>query len=259
MSIKTENELELFKKSLFITMKTHSNIEKKLQNTKITNTSQIQEIITKFLKKENINGYAFKPIIGYNRKIPDLHYYHNNDKLPNDCLILVDIGYKYKGYCSDVTRCYNIDNTIKKNIYTFSQNIQNYVYSIVKPGMTFNDIEDSYLNEYIQNLVNLEILNEDTYTVTTKNKIRSLFQPHSIGHSIHKVVHEPMSYNAKLKPNMIITIEPGIYFSDTIEQDLDTLNVDYDKKVLQDYKQYGGSRMEDMFLITKNGCSKINP
>ena len=61
-------------------------------------------------------------------------------------MILIDIGYKHNGYCADMTRCYNITNHAKKNLYTFVMNIQNYVKRIVRAGMTFQDVEDAYLD-----------------------------------------------------------------------------------------------------------------
>jgi Xaa-Pro aminopeptidase len=59
---------------------------------------------------------------------------------------------------------------------------------------------------------------------------------HSLGHGVGLLVHEaptisPRQPGEELKNNMVITIEPGLYFPG-----------------------WGGIRLEDMVLIKKNGC-----
>ena len=254
MSIKKEHEIIEFRRAVRFTTHIHQLLEHAI-NEGIMDTSKLQRILDTGLKQKNITGYSFKPIISYDRKIPDLHYYHHGETIPPDAMILIDIGYKHNGYCADMTRCYNITNHAKKNLYTFVMNIQNYVKRIVRAGMTFQDVEDAYLDEYIKNLHDIELLHKTDYDVNVKKQIRSVFQPHTIGHSIHKIVHEPL--RGIFKPNMIITIEPGIYFSDTVEENLKELGVDYDEEMMSSYKKYGGARHEDMFIIKHNGCSQI--
>lgn len=254
MSVKTEDEIVKFKKAVKHTTNIHRQIEQAITSGTFS-TAKLDMVLESGLQAPHITGYSFKPIVSYNHTIPDLHYYHRGETIPGDAMILVDIGYKCDGYCADMTRCYNVTNPAKKNLYTFVQNIQHYVKGIVRAGMTFDELEDAYLDVYIRNLVDMGLLSHDTMSKETKESVRSILQPHTIGHSIHKVVHEPLS--TPFAVNMIITIEPGIYFSNDCADQLRQLGVEYDKKMLAVYASYGGARYEDMFLIKQNGCEQI--
>lgn len=256
MSIKNEDEIYSYKKIIKLTMDTHSKIEG-LINSGCFEIKEIQKIIDRTKKKYKLK-FAFTPIISYDTKIPDLHYKHKNEIIPEDSLILVDIGYKNIYSCSDITRCYNITSIAKQNLYIFVKNIQNYVISIVKSDISFNELEYLYTEEYIKNLVNLGIIEYDSIDMETKIKVKKLFQSHTIGHSVSSNnVHEEMNSLDPLRQNMIITIEPGIYFSNNIEEYLELLEIQYNYEILREYKKHGGTRIEDMFLITEKGCIKL--
>ena len=254
MSVKTEDEIVKFKKAVKHTINIHRQIEQAIKAGTFS-TATLNTMLENGLQAPHITGYSFKPIVSYNQKIPDLHYYHHGETIPSDAMILVDIGYKYDGYCADMTRCYNVTNAAKNNLYTFVQNIQQYVKGIVHAGVTFDELEDAYLDVYIRNLVDMGLLSHDTMSRETKESVRSVLQPHTIGHSIHKVVHEPLS--KPFEVNMIITIEPGIYFSNDCAEQLTQLGVEYNEDMLAVYASYGGARYEDMFLIKQNGCEQI--
>lgn len=254
MSVKTEDEIAKFQKAVEHTANIHRQIEHAIKAGTFS-TAKLNTVLENGLQAPHITGYSFKPIVSYNQTIPDLHYYHRGETMPSDAMILVDIGYKYDGYCADMTRCYNVTNAAKKNLYTFVQNIQHYVKGIARAGMTFDELEDAYLDAYIKNLVGMGLLTHDTMTKETKESVRSILQPHTIGHSIHTMVHEPLS--KPFEVNMIITLEPGIYFSDRCADQFKELGVEYDEEMLAVYSSYGGARYEDMFLIKQDGCKQI--
>ncbi|HSH12865.1 MAG TPA: M24 family metallopeptidase, partial [Desulfurivibrionaceae bacterium] len=62
---------------------------------------------------------------------------------------------------------------------------------------------------------------------------------HSLGHGVGLAVHEPPSlsrrYNRKLRPGMVVTVEPGIYLP-----------------------EWGGIRLENMVVVTESGCEVLN-
>jgi Xaa-Pro aminopeptidase len=61
---------------------------------------------------------------------------------------------------------------------------------------------------------------------------------HSTGHGLGLAIHESPAISAKsndvLRPGMVITVEPGLYYLDI-----------------------GGVRIEDTVLVTRDGCANL--
>ena len=88
-------------------------------------------------------------------------------------------------------------------------------------------------------------------------EIVKYFFPHSLGHSVGLDVHDVPNPLDLLKINMIVTIEPGIYFNSLLLEDLKKSEfnqyINWDKINLVLKNNIGGVRIEDTILITNNG------
>lgn len=104
--------------------------------------------------------------------------------------------------------------------------------------------------------------------------INGVFQPHGLGHLIGIDVHDVGAYLSTcpprptepgvtalrfariLKAGMYVTIEPGCYFIDHL-LDKALANPEqakfFDKNVLARFRGFGGVRIEDDVLVTKDG------
>jgi Xaa-Pro aminopeptidase len=185
----------------------------------------IKAEIIKEMMKNGAEEIAFEPIIASGRNSSFPHGGYKNRKLKKGDIIIIDIGAKYKGYCSDETRVsyiYEIDNEIKK-VYNIVLEAQEIALQNMKEGIAMKEV-DKKVRDFLK-----EKGFEDKFL-------------HGLGHGIGINIHEPPTINPlseeSFKRNMVVSCEPGIYIP----------------------KNYG-IRIEDTVLIKEKGIeilTKIN-
>ena len=117
--------------------------------------------------------------------------------------------------------------------------------SLSKNNTSINYIENRCRSLLYKSLIELNII-YPTQNKSIERYITRLFMPHSISHSIGIEVHDVLDDDI-LKTNMVITIEPGVYF---YKSHLYHPNIN--KQVWNLYKDIGGVRIEDVILINEN-------
>ena len=175
--------------------------------------------VESYFKKNGCRSCSFDPIIasGSNSSMP--HYTPSPDKkISRGEVLLIDMGCMYKNYNSDLTRTIFIGGIDKKfeEIYNIVLEAQTKSIEAIRPGLNTTELDN----------IARAIISDYGYGEEFS---------HGLGHGVGIEVHEMPSVkktdNIKLKKNMVITIEPGIYISG-----------------------FGGVRIEDMVLVTDAGC-----
>jgi Xaa-Pro aminopeptidase len=192
---------------------------------------------------------AFQPIVAGGKNACTLHYSDNNCRLENGNLVLVDIGCELDCYASDITRTFPVSGKFsreQKIIYKIVLAAQEAAIKRIKPGVNFFDLYKMAAKIITAGLIKHGLLNGDLdYLVESKAYYR--FFMHGLGHCVGLDVHDVDIIRDErriLKPGMVLTIEPGIY----IQPDDETV----------DPKWRGiGVRIEDMVLVTENGCEVL--
>ena len=122
--------------------------------------------------------------------------FHGNRRIEKKDIIQLDFGCKVNGYCSDFSRVIFIGNATEeeKRAYHFVLKEQNFIMNQLKEEENVKGI----LKEA-----------EDHYSAENYNLL------HSFGHGLGLDIHEDpvlsTRYETKLKKNMLVTVEPGIY------------------------------------------------
>lgn len=169
------------------------------------------------MKKEGGDDLAFSTIIasGLNSSMP--HAIPGEKKLEAGDFITMDYGCKYKGYCADMTRTVVLGKASEKQkeIYNIVLKAQLAALDAIKAGVTGKSVDK----------VARDIITEAGYG--------DCFG-HGLGHSVGLFIHEEPRLSPAgdtvLQPNMIETVEPGIYVPG-----------------------FGGVRIEDMVVVTEEG------
>ncbi len=179
-----------------------------------------------FTRKKAKHAYA--PIVGSGKRSCTLHYNKNNHFIKNNEVVLVDVGAETNNYAADITRTVVMGSPTDRQLQVIEavKQIQKYAISQIKPGMTLLQSEQNVANYTGQVLIELGLIQS-----ATKESMRK-YSPHATSHFLGLDVHDVGDYRTLLKPNMVITVEPGIYIP---EESI-------------------GVRIEDDVLITKDGC-----
>lgn len=180
---------------------------------------QVAEEIETFFQANGADGLAFETIVASGANSSKPHAIPTDKPIEHGDPIVIDMGCKYHGYCSDMTRTV-FAGTIPDHVKP--------VYDLVLKNQKLvqNDLVDGANLKFISKMV------ENDFRLNHYNLI------HSIGHGVGLEVHELPYYSLKtdsiIKENMVLANEPGIYIPNRF-----------------------GVRIEDTILITKSGNESL--
>lgn len=198
-------------------------------------------------------GYPSIVASGSNATI--LHYDENNDPIERDQLLLADIGAEVNYYAADVTRTYPASGTFnpaQSAIYNAVLDAQMQAITQVKAGVLQKDIEATASRVMGEHLLTLGL-------IETNEPIQvELYYLHGLSHTLGMDVHDTWEQYKELRPNMVITIEPGLYIrkDDVFQSDtFNELSEEAQAMIRQNIEKYEGIgvRIEDDILVQENG------
>jgi Xaa-Pro aminopeptidase len=172
----------------------------------------------KLFRERGASELAFATIVGVNANAAQPHAIPGDAVLKEESLVLVDAGARLNNYCSDQTRTYWVGqrptDAFKRTMDLVRQ-AQNMVIQKLRPGLpvaqAYKTVREFFADHFV----------ETRFT-------------HGLGHGVGLETHEAPSLSphdeAVLAPDMVVTVEPGLYYPD-----------------------WGGIRWEYMILITEDG------
>lgn len=217
--IKSKDEIKNLRKASQIS-------DKALENT----LSSIKEGVTEIdivaeleynLKKCGADNLSFETMVLSGKRTSLLHGKPNKKRIEKGDLILFDFGALYNGYHADISRSFVLGQ---------ANNQQREIYDCInKAGkLAINSIKEGVEGKEITEMVRKQIPSE----------YLEYYYP-GIGHGVGLDIHEnPFikdDASFTFKSGMVITMEPGIYIP-----------------------EWGGLRIEDTLLVTKDGCEPLN-
>jgi Xaa-Pro aminopeptidase len=211
-----------------------------------------------------------------------LHNHYHGNIAESGKLFLLDCGAETAmGYAGDMSSTFPVNRKFterQKEIYQVALNSHEAAIKMLKPGIPFKEVYYESAREILRGLGQLGFFKGDVDEAVAEG-VHAMFFPCGLGHMMGLDVHdmedlgeqyvgydnEPKStqfgvkslrLGRKLEPGFVLTIEPGIYFiPDLIDKwraekkFMDFLNYD----MLEAYKDFGGCRNEEDFLITDDG------
>lgn len=192
-----------------------------LLHTGVTEREVAAQILSLY-RQRGCSGFSFEPIVSFGANAADPHHMPDDTQLREDMVVLFDIGGRYQGYCSDMTRTYfwGAGDEEARRIHDIVRRANEAAEALVAPGVRFCDIDRAAR----------EVIEQAGYGAQFT---------HRLGHSIGLQDHEPGDVSAvnedAVEPGMTFSIEPGIYLPG-----------------------HAGVRIEDLVLVTEDGCEVLN-
>ena len=181
-------------------------------------------LLERALRESGAEAVAFEIIVagGPNGALP--HAHAGDDPLPSGQPIVIDMGARVDGYCSDMTRTICLGQPADPNtfwtVYRTVHTAQQAALAMLRAGVTGVDA-DAAAREVI-----------------TRAGYGEAFG-HSLGHGVGLAIHEGPRLSRRssdhLTPGMVVTVEPGVYLPG-----------------------WGGVRIEDLVVVGEEGVEVLS-
>ncbi len=179
-----------------------------------------------FLSQKGVSELAFPSIIACDESSCVLHKENYTGTLRNS--VLFDVGAKYNNYCADVSRTFFLKPTkLQEEALSLVMKAQKEVIKSIKSGTTLKELNEVCKETLFEGLTKLNIISK-------KEQLTDYYM-HGVSHHLGLEAHDYSLPELPLEENMVITVEPGLYF--------------WNKKF--------GIRIEDDVIVRNDGCQLI--
>jgi Xaa-Pro aminopeptidase len=173
-------------------------------------------------RDEGAEGPSFETIVAAAANGARPHAVPGDTRVPDDTLVVIDLGAVVDGYCSDMTRTAVLGDPGEELLraYAVCHEAQRAAVAAVRPG-----IGCAELDAVARDIIDAAGFGEAF--------------GHGLGHGVGLEIHEGPRLGREapgvLEPGMVVTIEPGIYLEGR-----------------------GGVRIEDLVVVTDDGCEVLS-
>jgi Xaa-Pro aminopeptidase len=243
-SVKDEVELGLIRKACKATVKAHSDVLRKVRSGMTEFDAFVEFQYT--LLRQGCSELGYGPIFASGFNATTLHYTRNNEMLKEGDLFLIDAAGECEGYTADLTQTFPISRQFQPaqaRVYEQVLQVNREITAMIKPGVSYRELHSRSVECLTESLLSLGVLEGNAKELVLTGAYRKYY-PHGVGHYLGLDVHDAGIYHERgqdflLKPGMVLTNEPGLYFRDS-------------------GPYFGiGVRIEDDILVTDSGSEVL--
>jgi len=183
---------------------------------------QVAITIEMTMRSKGAEGPSFETIVAGGPNSAHPHAVPADRPLREGEPIVIDMGTRLEGYCSDMTRTLVLGQPDEKTVelVRLVRKAQRAALNTIRAGVSAQEVDRS------------------ARRIIAGQGYGKQFG-HGLGHGVGLAVHEPPALNKrsrrKLAAGMVVTVEPGIYLPG-----------------------WGGIRLENMVVVRENGCEILN-
>lgn len=218
-------------------------------------------------------------IIGLNEHAATLHYQLRDTEAPRRTLsLLIDAGASCRGYASDITRTWAMAPGVFSTLIDGMHDLQQQLCEAVAPGIDWRELHLTAHRLVAQLLRDAGVLRMAADDAVSSG-VSSAFLPHGLGHLLGLQVHDvggfrpsadaapiprpeghpSLRLTRRLEAGMVVTVEPGLYFIDSLLQRLraSTNAAAVNWTLVDTLRACGGIRIEDNVVVTASGHDNL--
>lgn len=192
---------------------------------------ELQASMEAEFKRHGAESPGYPCIVGSGPNSCILHYESNRRRTVAGDLVLMDCGAEYHGYSADVTRTFPISGRFsdaQRALYDLVLDAQRAGIDACRSGASFMEPHRRAQRVLAEGLIRLGIIDDES-------ELGRYFM-HGTSHYLGMDVHDVGNVAAKLRPGMVLTVEPGLYIPEGSPCDSKWWNI--------------GIRIEDDILVT---------
>lgn len=225
------------------------------------------------------NELPYGNIIALNEHGAVLHYQHLSREKPAESRsFLIDAGASIHGYASDITRTYARDSGEFAELIERFDQLQQELVAEVKAGLEFSELHMLCHQKIAQLLVEFGVA-KGSAEALIETGVTTAFYPHGLGHLLGIQVHDVgghlgddlgttidppsghpyLRLTRQLDVDQVLTIEPGLYLIDMLQENLvgTPAHAMVKQERLDWLRPYGGIRIEDNVRVLADGCENL--
>jgi Xaa-Pro dipeptidase len=210
-----------------------------------------------------------------------LHYQHRETRPPEvPKSLLIDAGASHAGYAADITRTYAAPGeTFFAALIEAMEGIEQRLVGAVRPGLPFVELHQEAHREIAALLLECGLAREASAEALVDRGVSRAFFPHGLGHLLGLQVHDVAGHQRDaagtpterprehpflrltrvLQPDMVLTIEPGLYLIPALLEPLRTQPEGrwIDWALVERLRPFGGIRIEDDVRVRAEGAENL--
>jgi Xaa-Pro aminopeptidase len=202
------------------------------------------------------NDIGYDSIVGGGSHATTLHWTENSGRIVPGDLVLLDMGAEATSlYTADVTRTLPVNGTfspLQRDLYSLVLHAQQAGIDAVRPGAHFRDPHKAAMAVIARGLEDLGLLPcSADEALSPDSGVYARWTLHGTSHMLGMDVHDcaaadpGVSVQGPLAENMVLTVEPGLYFQE------DDLLVPEELRGI-------GIRIEDDIVVTRDGSYNLS-
>jgi Xaa-Pro dipeptidase len=221
----------------------------------------------------------YNNIVAYNRNGAVLHYQYLEREPPDvRRSLLIDAGAQHHGYACDITRTHAAEVGEFSSLIAAVDRAQQSLCAAVRPGLDYRDLQLQAHRAMAGVLREADVIRVAPDSAV-ESGLSGVFFPHGVGHLLGLQVHdvggfmrdasgariEPpaghpyLRLTRKLEPGFTVTVEPGIYFIDSLleaaRSGAHAAQINWQR--VEELRPYGGIRVEDDVAVTAGGHENL--